>query len=238
MFPPSAWIPNGAKPLATFASLKPPDVATGANDASKMSTRALWKSAAYRRSFAVASPVYNAPTLERSAPTTAVVPFTDGVQPRIIPLFVANRNLDAPLLPPWLTTKSVALPLKTVPVGPPGTDTVSGTFAPAPLYSVEVLEPLFADHQGVVGPALSPQPLTSDASVAGAAVALLSDTSGLTLYALAVTRLWAAPAATETMTANAASTSNLTFLLGMALSPVADSSAGGSTRAGGASDWS
>ena len=55
--------------------------------------------------------------------------------------------------------------------------------------------------------------------MAGAAVALLSDTSGLTLYALAPTRLWAAPAATATMTANAASTSNLTFLLGMALSP-------------------
>src|SRR5438067_889574 len=147
MFPPSAWIPNGAKPFATFASLKPPDVATGLNAASKTSTRALWKSVAYRRSLAVASPVYNAPALERSAPTTAAVPFTAGVQPRIIPLLVANRNRAAPLLPLWLTTKSVALPLKTVPVGP----------------------------------ALSPQALTSDASVAGAAVALLSDTSGWTV---------------------------------------------------------
>jgi hypothetical protein len=61
------------------------------------------------------------------------VPFTDGVQPRIVPLSVENRNLAAPLAPFWLTTKSVALPLKTVPVGEPGTETVSGVFAPVPL---------------------------------------------------------------------------------------------------------
>jgi hypothetical protein len=61
------------------------------------------------------------------------VPFTDGVQPRIVPPSVANRNRAAPLLPFWLTTKSVGLPLKTVPEGAPGTETVSACFAPAAL---------------------------------------------------------------------------------------------------------
>jgi hypothetical protein len=71
-------------------------------------------------------------TFDRFAPTTAAVPFTDGVQPRIVPPSVANRKRAAPLFPSWLMTKSAALPLKTVPVGPPGTDTVSGTLAPLP----------------------------------------------------------------------------------------------------------
>jgi hypothetical protein len=38
------------------------------------------------------------------------------------------------------------------------------------------LDPLFADHHGVVGPALRPHAFTSDGSVAGAA--LPSETSG------------------------------------------------------------
>src|SRR3954467_9333833 len=126
-----------------------------------------------------ARPLYTAPTVDRSAPTTATVPFTDGAQPRTVPLSVENRNRAAPLAPFWLTAKSVALPLKTVPVGEPGTETVSGTFAPVPLYSVERLVPLSDAHHGVVGPALRPQPLTSEPSVDGA-VAPPSDTRGLT----------------------------------------------------------
>jgi hypothetical protein len=106
-----------------------------------------------------------------------VVAFTVGDHPRIVPPSVANRKRAAPDFPPWLTAKSVVLPLKTVPVGAPGTETVSATFAPVPPYNVEVLVPLFADHQGVVGPSLSPQALTSDVSVAGA-VALPSETNG------------------------------------------------------------
>src|SRR3954453_23033030 len=129
-----------------------------------------------------ARPLYTAPTVDRSAPTTATVPFTDGVQPRTVPLSVENRNRAAPLDPFWLTTKSVALPLKTVPVGEPGTETGSATFAPVPLYRVERLVPLSDAHQGVVGPALKPQPLTSAASVEDA-VTPPSETSGLTVYA-------------------------------------------------------
>ena len=45
MLPPSAWIPNGAKPFGIFGSLKPPGT-DSLNDASKTSTRPLWKSVA------------------------------------------------------------------------------------------------------------------------------------------------------------------------------------------------
>ena len=69
-----------------------------------------------------------------------------------------------PVLPFCVTAKSFALPLKTIPVGPPGTLTVSADFVPAPLYNVEVLVPLFDVHHGVVGPATSPHPLTSEGS--------------------------------------------------------------------------
>src|SRR5207344_2307696 len=113
-----------------------------------------------------------------SAPTSAAVPFTVGDQPMIVPPSVAKRNRAEPLLPFWLTLNAAALPLKTVPVGAPGTATVSADFAPTPLYSVEVFEPLFAVHHGVVGPALRPHPLTSDASAAGAPPAAVSPTSG------------------------------------------------------------
>ena len=82
---------------------------------------------------AIASPLYTAPLAEESTPAIAVVPFTVGDQPRICPPSVAKRKRAAPLLPAWLTTKSVAAPLNTAPVGPPGTDTVKACFAPAPL---------------------------------------------------------------------------------------------------------
>src|SRR6185437_11610826 len=149
MLPFSDWIPNGAKPFGSFGSWNGSE--TGANDLSKTSTRPLWKSVAYSRSLATVRPLYTAPAAEESAPTSAVVPFTAGDHPSTCPPSVAKRKRAAPLLPPWLTTKSVATPLKTVPVGPPGTETVSACFAPAPVYSVEVLVPLFDDHHGVVG---------------------------------------------------------------------------------------
>ena len=108
------------------------------------------------------------------------MPFTVGDQPRIVPPSVANRNRAAPDLPLWLTTNAAAFPLKTVPVGPPGTATVRADFTPAPLYNVEVFDPLFDVHHGVVGPALSPHPLISDTSTPGAPEAAVSPTSGWT----------------------------------------------------------
>ena len=108
---------------------------------------------------------------EQSIPSTA----------RTVPSSVANRKRAKPLLPFWLTTKSEALPLNTAPVGPPATVTVRACFAPAPLYSVEVFVPLLAAHHGVAGPAASPHPLISDASVAGAGTAAESDTRVWTL---------------------------------------------------------
>src|SRR6476469_7838210 len=166
MLPASAWMPNGAYPFGSFGSWNGSD--TGANDLSKTSTRPLWKSVAYSLSAATARPLYTAPAADESAPGIAVAALTVGDQPRIWPPSVAKRNRAGPLLPPWLTTKSVAEPLNTVPVGPPGTDTVRACFAPLALYSVELFVPLFDDHHGVVGPAVIPQALTSDASATGA----------------------------------------------------------------------
>jgi hypothetical protein len=61
-----------------------------------------------------------------------VAPFTIGDQPTTVPASVANRKRAAPLFPLSLITKSVGLPLNTVPVGPPATATVSAAFTPAP----------------------------------------------------------------------------------------------------------
>ena len=109
---------------------------------------------------------------------TATVPFTVGDQPRILPSCVAKRKRAEPLLPSALTTNALELPLNTVPVGPPGTLTVSADLTPTPLYSVEVFVPLLDVHQGVVGPALRPQPLTSEASARSAVLPPLSETRG------------------------------------------------------------
>src|SRR4051794_14806296 len=83
-------------------------------------------------------------------------------------------------LPPTMTGNPVP-PLNTVPVGPPGTATSSAAFVPAPSYSVELLVAWFATHHGVVGPAVSPQALTSLGSCSGATSGW-SETSGVTVY--------------------------------------------------------
>src|SRR5262249_7353410 len=111
---------------------------------------------------------------------TEFVASTPGDQPVIVPASVENRKRAEPLFPLALTTKSAAFALKTVPVGPPATVTVSADLAPTPLYSVELFVPLLEVHHGVVGPALRPQPFTSDVSVPGAETAVESETSGWT----------------------------------------------------------
>src|SRR3978361_1056608 len=85
-------------------------------------------------------------------------------QPSMVPASVAKMKRDATMVVPTLTGKPVP-PLKTVPVGPPGTATVRAALVPRPSYSVEVLVPWFEPHHGVVGPALMPQPLTRLGSV-------------------------------------------------------------------------
>ena len=62
------------------------------------------------------------------AATTASVGATDGFQPRIVPASVAKRNRAGPT--PRRTKLDV--PLKTAPVGPPGTLTTSDTGVPLP----------------------------------------------------------------------------------------------------------
>src|SRR5436190_17682985 len=71
---------------------------------------------------------------------------------------------------PFSETLKPPLPLKITPVGAAvvpaglpvgaGMVTVSGTFTPPPLYSVDTPVPLSATHQGVVGPCTNPQGLT------------------------------------------------------------------------------
>jgi hypothetical protein len=97
-------------------------------------------------------------------------------------------------------------------VGEPGTETVSATFAPVPLYSVERLVPLSEAHHGVVGPALRPQPFTSDASVVAVLVPP-SDTSGLTTYASDAARV--APAQIAAASTAIASAIHLRVVLGI-----------------------
>jgi hypothetical protein len=63
------------------------------------------------------------------------VPFTDGVQPRIVPLSVANRKRAAPLDAFWLTTKSASAAVEH---GPRRANREpergsTGSFAPVPL---------------------------------------------------------------------------------------------------------
>ena len=103
------------------------------NEPSKTSTRRLWKSAAYSRSPEIARPKYEAPKLDRSFPSCAArLP----AQPRIVPLWVAKMKRAGAITAPF-GTRNCEPPLKTTPVGLPGTETTSGVAGgngwPAPL---------------------------------------------------------------------------------------------------------
>src|SRR5262249_34993634 len=87
----------------------------------------------------------------------------------------------APDLPPWDTTNSDVLPLKTIPLGlevvPAGLPagggivTTSDCLAPAPLYRVERPEWLSLIHHGLFGLAARPQGLARSLSVRDAVTA-------------------------------------------------------------------
>src|SRR5580765_6214072 len=127
----------------------------------------------------------------------AVVPCAP-FQARTIPSSPSNRNSA---LPPVGRLKPVVV-LNTVPVGPPGTETISPCFTPAALYSVDLLVPLSDTHQGVVGPEVRPHAFRRSGSVSGANVGWL-ETSGTTVYAVG----FAAPSGAANTSA-APSTSN------------------------------
>src|SRR5439155_7365124 len=86
MSPPTFWIPNGAKPGGILGSTNAPGISTWPKLPSKTSTCPLWKSVAYRRSPAIASPLKMASSPERSTATCAVVP-SAAFHPRIFPSF-------------------------------------------------------------------------------------------------------------------------------------------------------
>src|SRR6188474_3004762 len=92
---------------------------------------------------------------------TALIAFVPTpFQPAICPSSVAKMKRAGRSPVPASTLKSVD-PLKTIPVGGPGTVTTSPSFAPVfPLYSVDLLVPLSETHHGDVGLATMPQPLT------------------------------------------------------------------------------
>src|SRR5437870_4415112 len=85
---------------------------------------------------------------------------------------------------PSVTTKPVPAALATIPVGPPGTSTVRGTFVPSPRYSVDLPVSLSATHHGEVGSAAIPQPLIRSASTLLPSTPL-SDWSAWTVYEFA-----------------------------------------------------
>src|SRR5215475_14164691 len=116
------WIPNGAKFVSTFGSVK---VFTSLKVLSYISTTPAWKFVAYRKLpvevVEIATPLYTAPAPELSTVITALVGLTLGFQPRMVPSSVANRKTVAPDVPPPGSTKSVVLVLvlNTSPVGVP-----------------------------------------------------------------------------------------------------------------------
>src|SRR5512135_30057 len=130
---------NGAYPAGRFGSVNLPPVFTELNAASNTSIVPALKLVANRKFdpplLPIASPLYTAPDTELSTTRTALVP---PFHPEIVPSSVAKMN-RAGL--PLGSLKSVALPLKTWPVGaaggvPPvggGIVTTSDWIAPAPL---------------------------------------------------------------------------------------------------------
>ncbi len=148
---------------------------------SHMSTLPFAKSAAYSvlLSAEIARPVKTECDAEPSMAVVVDAAAGGGVgQPWIVPASVAKMKRDATCLPATVTGKPDP-PLKTVPVGPPGTVTTRACGRPVPSYRVELFVPWFATHHGVVGPATRPQPLTRCVSVWGAYPAW-SETSGVT----------------------------------------------------------
>src|SRR5947209_18491854 len=97
----------------------------------------------------------------------------------MVPSSVEKMNAEVPVFPPLETWKLPAFPLNTTPVGVPvpvlpeggGTVTVSGTLAPAPLYSVLTPAPLSEIQNGLVGEWVRPQGLTRFGSIVTAGTA-------------------------------------------------------------------
>src|SRR5581483_6448607 len=114
----------------------------------------------------MASAVYEAPELELSATTIALLRFAPGDHALIVPSSESKiKNAVDPL------TLNSEEPLNTRPVGDPtnalaagGTATTSPCLTPGLLYSVDHPEPWFATHHGVVAPRASPHAFTINGS--------------------------------------------------------------------------
>src|SRR5205807_9348612 len=74
-------------------------------------------------------------------------------------------------------------PLKTTPVGPPGTSTVKACFRPSPAYRVLELRASLATHHGPRAPAARPHGFTSCASARSETSRCRTNRSGRALLA-------------------------------------------------------
>ena len=116
MFPPSAWIPNGAKPFGSFGSLN--------GSVERLERRV------ERVDAAVVEVGRVQPVVQRGEPVVerALRRVVDGDhrralpldQPRIWPACVSKRKRDDVLAPFWLIANALVFEFATVPVGPPG----------------------------------------------------------------------------------------------------------------------
>src|SRR6516164_6046884 len=138
---------------------------------------------------AIARPLYTPP--EVGLAMTALVKFTFGFQPRIVPSSVAKMKNDLPDMEPWEITKSfVALntmPVGVPPVGAPGAGIVTtrgeptGKACPFALYRVDTPDPLSETQNGEVELETRPQGLTRLGSVKRATPAM-SETKFTRVY--------------------------------------------------------
>src|SRR5215468_4666333 len=130
---------------------------------------------------AIARPLYTPP--EVGLAMTALVKFTFGFQPRIVPSSVAKMKNDLPDMEPWEIAKSfVALntmPVGVPPVGAPGAGIVTtrgegptGKACPFALYRVDRPDPLSETQKGEVELETRPQGLTRLGSVKRATPAI------------------------------------------------------------------
>src|SRR5512140_2748060 len=142
----------------------------------------------------MARPVYTALDAASSTTVTALVPFTLGDQPEIVPASPAKMKMLLPLTA-FCVTLNVGLPLNTMPVGragpaePGGIATTRDCRTPVPSYNVEVELPALATQTKAAGLKATPQPLTRCVSAcaprSGLVALVSSDTRLVSAYAVA-----------------------------------------------------
>ena len=97
MLPPSAWMPNGAKPFGIFGSSKPPAVATGCERRVEDVDAAVVEVGRVQAVVQRREPLVDGAARRAVDAATAVVAFTVGDQPRIVPASRREEEASRPL---------------------------------------------------------------------------------------------------------------------------------------------